>query len=106
MERTERVPHFHSLDGGYEIDSMQTENSTNDLHRSNAAQKCEKVWTLPWFQINYAAYHMAFACIRNSPPEVYKNVIIRGAVVQESPTLGPSGNTRGWDAITGKLIYR
>jgi quinoprotein glucose dehydrogenase len=41
----------------------------------------------------------------SSPPSVYKNVIITGAVVQESPTLGPSGDTRGWDAITGKLLW-
>lgn len=42
----------------------------------------------------------------SSPPEVYKNVIITGAVVQESPSLGPSGDTRGWDAVTGKLLWQ
>jgi len=42
----------------------------------------------------------------SSPPEIYKNVIITGAMVQESPTLGPSGDTRGWDAATGKLIWQ
>jgi glucose dehydrogenase len=42
----------------------------------------------------------------SSPPQVYKNVIITGAVVQESPSLGPSGDTRGWDAVTGKLLWQ
>jgi glucose dehydrogenase len=41
-----------------------------------------------------------------SPPQVYKNVVITGAVVQESPNLGPSGDTRGWDAVTGKLLWQ
>lgn len=42
----------------------------------------------------------------SSPPAVYKNVIITGAVLQESPGTGPSGDTRGWDAITGKLLWQ
>ena len=42
----------------------------------------------------------------SSPPSVYKDVIITGAVVQESPSLGPSGDTRGWDAKTGKLLWQ
>lgn len=42
----------------------------------------------------------------SSPPAIYKNVIITGARVQESPTRGPSGDTRGWDAITGKMLWR
>ncbi len=42
----------------------------------------------------------------SSPPSVYKNVIITGAVVQESPSLGASGDTRGWDATTGKLLWQ
>lgn len=42
----------------------------------------------------------------SSPPAVYKDVIITGAVVQESPSLGPSGDTRGWDAVTGKLLWQ
>lgn len=41
-----------------------------------------------------------------SPPEIYKDVILTGAQVQESPSLGPSGDTRGWDAITGKLLWQ
>jgi glucose dehydrogenase len=42
----------------------------------------------------------------SSPPQVYKNVVITGAVVQESPSLGPAGDTRGWDAVTGKLLWQ
>jgi glucose dehydrogenase len=42
----------------------------------------------------------------SSPPNIYKNVIITGAQVQESPSLGPSGDTRGWDAVTGKLLWQ
>lgn len=42
----------------------------------------------------------------SSPPQVYKGVIITGAVVQESPSLGPAGDTRGWDAETGKLLWQ
>lgn len=42
----------------------------------------------------------------SSPPQVYKDVVITGAVVQESPSTGPSGDTRGWDAVTGKLLWQ
>lgn len=41
-----------------------------------------------------------------SPPSVYKDVVVTGAVVQESPNLGPSGDTRGWDMVTGKLLWQ
>jgi quinoprotein glucose dehydrogenase len=41
----------------------------------------------------------------SSPPIVYKNLVITGSQVQESPTLGPSGNVRAWDVRTGKLIW-
>jgi len=41
----------------------------------------------------------------SSPPVVYKNVIITGAQVQETPSLGASGDSRGWDARTGKLLW-
>jgi quinoprotein glucose dehydrogenase len=40
-----------------------------------------------------------------SPPIVYKNLVITGSMVQESPTLGPSGDVRAWDARTGKLVW-
>lgn len=42
----------------------------------------------------------------SSPPVVYKNVLITGARVQESPSLGYAGDTRGWDAHTGKLLWQ
>lgn len=42
----------------------------------------------------------------SSPPQLYKNVVITGAVVQESPSIGPSGDTRGWDVVTGKLLWQ
>ena len=42
----------------------------------------------------------------SSPPSIYKNVIITGVRVQESPSRGPSGDTRGWDAVTGKLLWQ
>ena len=41
-----------------------------------------------------------------SPVGIYRNVIITGAVLQESPGTGPSGDTRGWDAVTGKLLWQ
>ncbi len=42
----------------------------------------------------------------SSPPKVYKNVLITGARVQESPSLGYAGDTRGWDVHTGKLLWQ
>jgi quinoprotein glucose dehydrogenase len=42
----------------------------------------------------------------SSPPKVYKDVVITGARVQESPSLGYSGDTRGWDVHTGKLLWQ
>jgi len=41
----------------------------------------------------------------SSPPIVYKDVIITGAQVQESPSIGSAGDTRGWDVHTGKLLW-
>jgi quinoprotein glucose dehydrogenase len=41
----------------------------------------------------------------SSPPIVYKNVIITGAQVQETPSIGAAGDTRAWDARTGKLLW-
>jgi len=41
----------------------------------------------------------------SSPPLVYKNVLITGAHVQESPSIGAAGDTRAWDVHTGKLVW-
>lgn len=41
-----------------------------------------------------------------SPPLIYKDLVITGAQVQETPELGASGDTRAWDAHTGKLVWR
>ena len=41
-----------------------------------------------------------------SPPMVYRNLIIAGAEVPESPAHGPSGAVRAWDVKTGELVWR
>jgi quinoprotein glucose dehydrogenase len=41
----------------------------------------------------------------SSPPIVYKNLVITGAHVQESPSIGSAGDTRAWDVHSGKLIW-
>ena len=41
----------------------------------------------------------------SSPPIVFKNVVITGAHVQESPSIGAAGDTRAWDIHTGKLVW-
>jgi len=45
-----------------------------------------------------------------SPPVIYKNLVITGAGPGEGPGgkdggLGPAGDTRAWDAKTGKLVW-
>ena len=45
-----------------------------------------------------------------SPPVIYKNLIITGAGTGEGPGgmnggVGPAGDTRAWDARTGKLVW-
>jgi len=40
-----------------------------------------------------------------SPPLVYKNLVITGSAVQESPSQGPYGDVRAWDVTTGKLVW-
>ncbi len=45
-----------------------------------------------------------------SPPVIYKNLIITGAGTGEGPGgkdggIGPAGDTRAWDAKTGKLVW-
>ncbi|MDE3198587.1 MAG: PQQ-binding-like beta-propeller repeat protein, partial [Acidobacteriota bacterium] len=41
----------------------------------------------------------------SSAPSIYKDIVITGAQVQEMPSLGPSGDIRGWDVRTGKLKW-
>lgn len=41
-----------------------------------------------------------------SPPVVYKNIVITGSANGEgAPTKGAYGDIRGWDALTGKLLW-
>ncbi len=40
-----------------------------------------------------------------SPPIVYKNLVITGSSVPESPAIGPSGDVRAWNVLTGKLVW-
>jgi quinoprotein glucose dehydrogenase len=45
-----------------------------------------------------------------SPPMIYKNLVITGSGPGEGPGglhggLGPNGDTRAWDARTGKLVW-
>ncbi len=41
-----------------------------------------------------------------SPPVIYKNLIITGAGTPDGgPNYGPAGDTRAWDARTGKLVW-
>ncbi|MEO8736261.1 MAG: pyrroloquinoline quinone-dependent dehydrogenase [Edaphobacter sp.] len=42
----------------------------------------------------------------SSPPTIYKNIVILGAQLQESPELGPAGDIRAWDAHDGKLLWQ
>jgi glucose dehydrogenase len=41
----------------------------------------------------------------SSAPFVYKNLVITGSHVQDSPALGGKGDVRAWDASTGKLVW-
>jgi glucose dehydrogenase len=41
-----------------------------------------------------------------SPPAVYKDLIITGSEVQETPSKGPSGDVRAFDVRTGMLVWR
>jgi quinoprotein glucose dehydrogenase len=40
-----------------------------------------------------------------STPLVYKNLVITGAMTQETPALGAAGDVRAWDAVTGKHVW-
>ncbi len=41
----------------------------------------------------------------NSPPLVFRNLVITGSATQERPALGARGDVRAWDARTGKLAW-
>jgi quinoprotein glucose dehydrogenase len=41
----------------------------------------------------------------SSPPLTYKNLVITGSRVQETPTRGAAGDVRAWDARTGRLVW-
>ncbi len=41
-----------------------------------------------------------------SPPVIYRNMVITGAEVPESPGLGPSGDVRAFNVQTGKVVWR
>ena len=41
----------------------------------------------------------------NSAPVVYKNLLIVGANTPEAPATGPAGDTRAYDARTGKKVW-
>ena len=41
----------------------------------------------------------------SSPPLVFRNLIITGSRVQETPTQGAAGDVRAWDIHTGKLVW-
>jgi quinoprotein glucose dehydrogenase len=40
-----------------------------------------------------------------APPSIYRNVVILGSRVQESPSKGAAGDVRGFDAVNGKLLW-
>jgi quinoprotein glucose dehydrogenase len=40
-----------------------------------------------------------------APPSIYRNVVILGSRVQESPSKGAAGDVRGFDAVSGKLLW-
>lgn len=41
----------------------------------------------------------------SSPPVIYKDLVICGSQVQETPSLGPYGDVRAWDVRSGKLAW-
>ena len=41
----------------------------------------------------------------SSPPLTYKNLVITGSRVQETPSLGAAGDVRAWNARTGELVW-
>jgi glucose dehydrogenase len=41
----------------------------------------------------------------SSPPSIYKDLVITGSTMGETPSHGPSGDIRAWDMHTGKLVW-
>lgn len=41
----------------------------------------------------------------NSPPTIFKNIVIVGADMPDSPPLGPPGDSRAYDARTGAKLW-
>ena len=41
-----------------------------------------------------------------SPPAIYKNLVICGALASDGEPKGPAGDVRAFDARTGKLVWR
>jgi membrane-bound PQQ-dependent dehydrogenase (glucose/quinate/shikimate family) len=41
-----------------------------------------------------------------SPPAIYGDLVITGALVPESPGRGPRGDVRAWDLRSGKLVWQ
>jgi glucose dehydrogenase len=41
-----------------------------------------------------------------SPPAIFRDLAITGALVPEGVARGPSGDIRAWDVRTGKLVWR
>ncbi|WP_294391478.1 PQQ-binding-like beta-propeller repeat protein [uncultured Sphingomonas sp.] len=54
---------------------------------------------------NGGGYPAGYAYQVNSAPVLYRDVLITGARLQESPAQGPAGDIRGWDARTGRLLW-
>ncbi len=41
-----------------------------------------------------------------SPPAIYKNLVICGALAADGEPQGPAGDVRAFDVLTGKLVWR
>ena len=41
----------------------------------------------------------------SAAPVIYKNLVMTGAHTIDSPGLGPRGDLRAWDVLTGKLVW-
>ena len=41
-----------------------------------------------------------------SPPAIYRNLVLTGALTSDGEPQGPAGDIRAWDANTGKLVWQ